>query len=129
LSPLKSREYLASGLPLFFAYEDSLLTPDLPFVKIFPNDPSPINIEEVVDFVSSCRADPELPEKERRFAKEHFDWEIIMKQILDFTGGIRGNQNGMAFQKKYAGNPKYRKKEVPNRELYVPFRELSGFLK
>ena len=86
LSPLKSREYLASGLPLFFAYEDSLLTPDLPFVKIFPNDPSPINIEEVVDFVSSCRADPELPEKERRFAKEHFDWEIIMKQILDFTG-------------------------------------------
>ena len=86
LSPLKSREYLASGLPLFFAYEDSLLTPDLPFVKIFPNDSSPINIEEVVDFVSACRADPELPEKERRFAKEHFDWEIIMKQILDFTG-------------------------------------------
>ena len=86
LSPLKSREYLAAGLPLFFAYEDSLLTPDLPFVKIFPNDPSPINIEEVVDFVSACRADPELPEKERRFVKEHFDWEIIMKQILDFTG-------------------------------------------
>lgn len=85
LSPLKSREYLASGLPLFFAYEDSLLTPDLPFVKIFPNDATPIDIGEVVDFVLACRSDPTLPEQERRFAKEHFDWEIIMKQILDFA--------------------------------------------
>ena len=86
LSPLKSREYLAAGLPLFFAYEDQYLTEDLPFVRIFPNDPSPIDIGEVVSFVLSCRADPSLPQRERQFAKEHFDWEIIMKQILDFTG-------------------------------------------
>lgn len=95
LSPLKSREYMAAGLPLFFAYEDELLTPDLPFVRIFPNDPSPIEMREVVDFVLACRADPELPEKERRFAKERFDWEIIMKQIHDFAcaAGGAGNDN------------------------------------
>lgn len=86
LSPLKSREYLAAGLPLFYAYEDKLLTPDLPFVRVFPNDPTPIDIAEVVRFVLVCRADPTLPEQERRFAREHFDWQIIMKQILDFTG-------------------------------------------
>lgn len=86
LSPLKSREYLAAGLPLFFAYDDQYLTEDLPFVRIFPNDPSPIDIGKVVSFVLSCRTDPSLPQRERQFAKEHFDWEIIMKQILDFAG-------------------------------------------
>ena len=86
LSPLKSREYLASGLPLFYAYEDRLLTPELPFVRVFPNDPTPIDIAQVVEFVQACRADPGLPERERQFAREHFDWQIIMKQILDFTG-------------------------------------------
>lgn len=91
LSPLKSREYCAAGIPFLYAYEDTLPA-DAPFTLKIPNDPSPVNIEDVVKFVENCRSDPGLPAKERQFAKDHYDWKIIMKRVLDFAGAAnQGN--------------------------------------
>lgn len=85
LSPLKSREYCAAGIPFLYAYEDALLTGGEPFVLKLPNDASPVDMSAVVAFVQKCREDPGLPEKERKFAEQNCGWKSIMKRILDFA--------------------------------------------
>ena len=81
-SPLKSREYCASGIPFLYAYEDKLLQEDTPFALKLPNTDTPVSIDEVVRFVQKCRLDSGLPETERRFAMEHYDWKIIMREVF-----------------------------------------------
>ena len=85
LSPLKSREYCAAGIPFLYAYEDRLLSGGLPFALKLPNEDAPADMAAVVDFVQACRQDPALSGKERQFAEEHYDWAIIMQQVLDFV--------------------------------------------
>lgn len=85
LSPLKSREYCAAGIPFIYAYEDTLPA-DAPFALKIPNDPSPADIKAIAEFVENCRRNPEISAQERQFAKDHYDWKIIMKRVLDFAG-------------------------------------------
>ena len=85
LSPLKSREYCAAGIPFLYAYEDTLLDGEEPFCLKLPNDDSPVDIGAVVSFVQKCRGDPGLAEEERKFAKRNCDWKSIMKRILAFA--------------------------------------------
>lgn len=85
LSPLKSREYCAAGIPFLYAYEDTVLSGSEPFCLKLPNNASPVDMNAVTAFVRRCRDDPELPEKERKFAEQNCDWKSIMKQILDFA--------------------------------------------
>ena len=92
LSPLKSREYCAAGIPFLYAYEDTL-PPDAPFAMKLPNDPTPVDIPAVVRFAEQCRGRPELPEGERRYAREHFDWKIIMARVLAFAGAAAEDKN------------------------------------
>ena len=85
LSPLKSREYCAAGIPFLYAYEDTL-PGNATFAMKIPNDPSPVDIAAVVRFVERCRGNPAVSRRERQYAEEHFDWKIIMKRVLLFVG-------------------------------------------
>ena len=85
LSPLKSREYCAAGIPFLYAYEDTLLSGGEPFALKLPNDASPVDMNAVAAFVRKCREDPGLPERERKFAEQNCDWKSIMKRILEFA--------------------------------------------
>ncbi len=84
MSPIKSREYCAAGIPFLYAYEDTL-PPDAPFAMKIPNDSSPVNIGNVVKFAENCRRNPEISVQERQYAADHYDWKIIMKRVLDFA--------------------------------------------
>ena len=85
LSPLKSREYCAAGIPFLYAYEDTLLNGSEPFCLKLPNDASPVDLGAVAAFVQRCREAPGLPEREREYARQHCDWKGIMGQILAFA--------------------------------------------
>lgn len=85
LSPLKSREYCAAGIPFVYAYEDQLLGADTAFALKLPNEGAPVDIQQVVDFVQRCRADPDLGQQERAFAYAHYDWKQLMEQVLTFV--------------------------------------------
>ncbi|MCH3973043.1 MAG: hypothetical protein LKE53_09855 [Oscillospiraceae bacterium] len=85
LSPLKSREYCAAGIPFLYAYEDTLPV-DAPFAMKLANDPSPVDIAAVVRFAQRCRRHPEISRQERQYAADHFDWKIIMEKVLRFAG-------------------------------------------
>lgn len=92
LSPLKSREYCAAGIPFIYAYEDTLPA-DAPFALKIPNDSSPADIAAIARFAEGCRRDPQISAQEREFAKDHYDWKIIMKRVLDFAGAAAKDKN------------------------------------
>lgn len=81
-SSLKSREYMAQGLPFIYAYEDKLLDGQ-GFAKKYSNDASVIDMESIIKFFEKTVNDRSILEDERRIAKEKFDWLGIMKEVLE----------------------------------------------
>lgn len=84
-SSLKAREYCAAGLPFLYAYEDDAMEGELPFALRLPNDPSPVDIGQAVEFARRCRADPSLSGREREFARQRYDWKSILERVLAFA--------------------------------------------
>jgi len=81
---LKVREYVARGLPFIYAYTDPDLNEDSKeFALEFPNDDSVIDMEKVIEFAKKALEDKELPQKMRKYAEEHLDYEVKMKQLLE----------------------------------------------
>lgn len=81
-STLKTREYIARGLPFFYAYTDPDLNEESKeFALEFPNDDSLIDMEKVIEFAKKALEDKDLPQKMRKYAEEHLDYEVKMKQL------------------------------------------------
>ena len=88
-STLKTREYLAYGLPFISAcMEDIFLDkPDCEFYKKFPDDDSEVPISEIVDFYSNLQnkySKKQLREMIHGFAKNTVDMKAVMKPIMDY---------------------------------------------
>jgi glycosyltransferase involved in cell wall biosynthesis len=83
-SELKGREYCARGIPFIVACADPDFPPDFPYIHHLPADESPIEIEEVLRFAKVVCADPDHPQKMRRYAEEHLDWSVKMKRLKGF---------------------------------------------
>lgn len=89
---LKIREYVARGLPFFYAYTDPDLNEESKkFAIEFPNDDSLIDMEKVIEFARKALEDKELPLKMRKYAEEHLDYEVKMKKLYQELQKI---QNG-----------------------------------
>ncbi len=84
-SSLKSREYMAMGLPFIYAYEDPLIE-NRPFAKKFPNNDSVINMQDIISFYNNVASDEKITSDEIALAKEKFDWKKIMSDIMRFAG-------------------------------------------
>lgn len=98
---LKTREYTARGLPFVLGYQD----PDLAgcsegeefFLKL-PNDDSPVEIENLVQFAARMADCPDVSDRMRRFAHEHMDWKRKMTDLYDFVVAVtegRGAKAGL----------------------------------
>lgn len=79
---LKTREYTARGLPFIYAYSDPDLDEDSKeFALKFPNDSSFIDIQKVIDFAHKTLEDNAIPQKMRKYAEQHLDFEIKMNEL------------------------------------------------
>ena len=78
-SSLKSREYVARGLPFVSAGEDPDFSPAPDFVFMAPNADEPLDTRGVIEWYSALRKEPALETRLRAYAQEH----------LDFAGKIR----------------------------------------
>lgn len=81
---LKTREYVARGLPLVIGYDDVDLRRDLPWLLRVPNDDSLINLERVIEFAVRVSKNPEVSAEMRTFASETLDWEHKVRAFIDF---------------------------------------------
>ena len=87
-SSLKNREYCARGMPIIMASKDVDIPTDWEYVQMVPEDDTPIDMNTVVDFANRVMADPEHPQKMRRYAEEHLDWMAKMKVLKEFLESL-----------------------------------------
>ena len=90
-SALKSREYLAKGMPMINGNPTDVFEKyDCDFYKEFPNNDSPIDIDSVVAWYYALLEKYENAEKLsiaiRQYALEHIDNSVTIKPVRDFIG-------------------------------------------
>lgn len=93
-SILKAREYCARGIPFIYGTADPDFPADFPYILHLPADESPIDIKQVLAFAQEVCADPDHPQKMRRYAEEHLDWSVKMKKLKGFLEALVGENEG-----------------------------------
>jgi len=73
-SPLKSRQYLACGIPLIYAYKDTDLKGDESFVLALENTQNNINLEKIKRFVEKVYNNIETKHDARKFAEDILEY-------------------------------------------------------
>lgn len=92
-SSLKSREYLARGLPFVGGNEiDLFQNTSFDYCVLFPNDNSPIDMNQIIDFYDKIYANKEnavaVTKRIRAFAEENASWDITFKPVIDYLDSI-----------------------------------------
>ena len=78
IKTLKNREYATRGIPFIYSEQDSDFDHQ-PYVLKAPADESPINIQQIIDFVDHFTMKPENIRK----TVELLSWKIQMRKVLD----------------------------------------------
>jgi len=77
IKTLKNREYATRGIPFIYSEQDSDFDAQ-PYVVKASADESPVNIQQIIDFVDSFKMNPE----EIRRTVEHLTWKIQMQKVI-----------------------------------------------
>jgi glycosyltransferase involved in cell wall biosynthesis len=78
IKTLKNREYATRGIPFIYSEQDSDFDRQ-PYVLKAPADDSPIDIQQIIDFMARFTMKPE----EIRKTVEHLTWKIQMEQVIN----------------------------------------------
>ena len=78
IKTLKNREYATRGIPFIYSEQDSDFDHQ-PYVIKAPADESPIDIQQIIDFMNHFHIKPE----EIRKTVEHLTWKGQMQHVID----------------------------------------------
>ena len=83
-SSLKSREYMARGIP--FVHEDLFddIPEGYPYILRIPVDESPVDFNQVAEFYYSITDKEKCAQEMHDHALQHIDWSVKMKQLVGF---------------------------------------------
>lgn len=85
---LKSREYLAKGMPLLTGSAIDVLDDDYPYAKVFPNDGSTVDMMEVIRFFEQIKGmagdKGRMSDQIREFAFTHVSMKAVMRPVTAF---------------------------------------------
>ena len=100
LSPLKTRDYLARGLPVVFAGDDPDLRSDPEFTLRVADDDSPLDVPRVTAWLDQLRkrdqahpatsTEPITPTGIREFAVQNLQWRSRVEAILTAVDQLSG---------------------------------------
>lgn len=83
-APIKTGEYCARGIPFIYGYDDVSFNQSNYFVYKVSNDPTPIDIQKVVDFYEKMYDGQNIVDDMRRYASLHLTWNNILKPVIDY---------------------------------------------
>lgn len=83
LAALKHREYALSGLPLAIAGGDADFVGNLPWLRVFPADDSPISPRTLRALALGWSAAPRRRQI-RQWAEQHLAWEVKLPGLVSF---------------------------------------------
>lgn len=78
--PIKTKEFLARGLPVVLGYDDKLVDMSLPYVIKVPENDEPIDIDEIVERFNNLN---DNCYDIRKYAEENLSWESQMNKIIN----------------------------------------------
>ena len=78
IKTLKNREYATRGIPFIYSEQDSDFDHQ-PYVVKAPADETPIDIQQILDFMEHFTMSP----SEIRKTVEHLTWKIQMQKVID----------------------------------------------
>ncbi|HEX2980092.1 MAG TPA: glycosyltransferase [Anaerolineaceae bacterium] len=81
-SSIKVAEYCARGMPFIFAGKNKLLE-DQPYWRELPNDETPVDIEEVIQFANEVWEIPDVQVRMRAYARHCMSWENQLRTVLE----------------------------------------------
>lgn len=83
-SPLKTKEYLAVGLPCLGTEgeHDILCSPAAQFFCSVPNDETPIDMQQIIDFVQKLKQNGVSSSEIRNTGILCFDWNVVMQPVI-----------------------------------------------
>lgn len=84
-SELKSREYMARGLPMISSTKIDILPSDFEYIKYVSEDNTPIDVNGIIDFYDYLvKKEPRYLQIAciRRFAEQNCDMKAVMKPVL-----------------------------------------------
>lgn len=87
-SALKTREYVARGLPFVVGHSDPDLQEARDFFLAVPQDDTPVDMAGVVAFAERVLGRRELSNAMRKYAADKLDWKIKMEQMWDFLESV-----------------------------------------
>jgi hypothetical protein len=82
---LKTRDYIARGLPVVLGYDDVDLPEDSPFVLRVPSDDTPLSLDDLFAFAERVSAIPDLTKTMRAFAENVLDWRVKVPLFSRFA--------------------------------------------
>ncbi len=77
--PIKTKEFIARGLPVILSYDDSAVSDKLSFVFTFESNDNYIDINKLIDKYNKCDLDSKSI---REFAINNLSWESQIKKII-----------------------------------------------
>lgn len=87
-SSLKSREYLARGIPIVTACEIDILSgKNFRYMLRYPNDDSEIDLQKMVDFFDEIyvnEAEQDVISNIRKFAEGNCSYEATLKDVIEY---------------------------------------------
>ena len=86
IGAIKSRECLAKGIPMISGSPIDVLNEAFQYARIFPNDKTPVDMNEVVKFYQSFseKDKNENAKLIHQYAKEHADMAVVMRPIVEY---------------------------------------------
>jgi hypothetical protein len=87
LSDLKSREYLARGLPIVSSTKIDIIPDGFQYCFYVPEDDSPINIQNIIDYydnIISNKNNNDIAKEIRKFAEENCDISKTMLPVIEY---------------------------------------------
>lgn len=82
-SDLKTREYIARGIPFVYSCKDNAAEAVAPFGLMMPNNETPIDIERVLTFYDDVKYKPAV-QTLRKYAEENLTWQKQMQKVIDY---------------------------------------------
>ena len=81
-SDLKSREYMARGIPIIYACIDPTIDEKNDFVMRVANDDSPIDINKAVEFALKMREKNDVSFRMREYAEKNMSWVTQFEKVF-----------------------------------------------
>lgn len=82
---LKIREYIARGVPFFYAYDDPDISTDVAWALRLKSNEQPIEMRQIIDFAKEVSNIDGLSKQMRKYARLHLEWRSKTLQMYDFA--------------------------------------------